>query len=1130
MGHQRATATVAWFAFVVSFSSFPALAQTTVHPKIRITGAIDERARVRLTGNRHPLAQPENEAGLLAPERRIERMILTLDSDPEQQKALEELIADQHDPHSARYHQWLRPEDFGRQFGVSDHDLDKVVEWLAGHGLTVDEIPAGRRAILFSGSLEQVESAFHAQIRAYRVGGEMHYANAVDPEIPRALSGVVRGVVALHDFRSQPALAGVRPVAAPQYASGGGSSYMAPADFATIYDVAPLYQSAVDGTGQSVAVVARSNIKMSDVQTFRSYFGLAANNPTVILNGTDPGILSSNEQTEATMDAEWAGAVAKSAAVKFVVSASGASDGANLSASYIVNHNVAPVLTMSFGLCEASLGSSGNAWINSLWQQAATQGITVLVSSGDSGAAGCDLDSAATASHGAGVNGLCSTPYSTCVGGTEFNDKANASLYWSSTADSTTKESALQYIPETAWNDSGIMPGGSQLWSTGGGASTVYPKPAWQTGNGVPADGHRDVPDVSLNASTHDGYLIYMNGSLYAAGGTSAGAPSFASLMALVNQKTGASQGNANPPLYKLAGNQQSGGAAVFHDVATGSNTVPGFTGFSAGPGYDLATGLGSVDGAVMVNHWTDAAPAPVPGLQVSLSSSSISAAQGTNASVNVTVGVSGGFSFAVQLAATGLPAGVTASFTPASLGAPGSGASTLALNLDPQQAPTGVYSIQVSASGGSVTQSAILTLTITQRTGLAVAVGSSPLNLIQKTTAMVGVTVSVLGNFRAAVALSVAGLPAGMTATLTPARFAAPGSGSSSLKLSASTLAAPGPYTIQVNATGGGMTQSASLSVTVALPPSFTLTDSQGSVSLTQGASAALTVSTSVANGFNAAISVAAASLPSGVTAGFSPSSVAAPGAGTSSLTLTATPTARLGTYTSKITASGGGLSATLPVVITVTPPPNFTLAASAKSVSVQQGGSKTVNLTFAVSGGFNSAVALSASGLPTGVTPGFSPSTLPAPGSGTSVLTLSVAPNAATGSQVVTITATGGGITKTVPLTVTITVPPSFTLRQSAATANVTQGLNTSVILTVTGAGGFNSSVALSVTGLPTGVTASFLPASVLGSGTHNSTMKLVAAANAATGTATLTITAAGGGMTNTAQLTLNVAARGH
>jgi subtilase family serine protease len=149
-------------------------------------------------------------------------------------------------------------------------------------------------------------------------------------------------------------------------------------------------------------------------------------------------------------------------------------------------------MSMSFGLCEAALGSSGNNFINSLWQQAAAEGITVFVSSGDSGAAGCDSSGAPSGTHGRGINGLCSSPYSVCVGGTQFDDTGNPSLYWSSFNSSGTQASAQSYIPEKVWNESG----NSGLWSGGGGVSTVYSKPSWQTGTGVPSDNKRDVPDV----------------------------------------------------------------------------------------------------------------------------------------------------------------------------------------------------------------------------------------------------------------------------------------------------------------------------------------------------------------------------------------------------------------------------------------------------------------------------------------------------------------------------------------------------------------------------------------------------------------------------------------------------------
>jgi pseudomonalisin len=1115
------------FPSLLGLHHFALLAQdlseaVAARPTNRISSPIDDAVRVALPGNRYPLARPEYEVGFVSPDLRMERMILTLAPDAAQRTALEALIADQHNPRSPRYHQWLTPESFGRQFGVSDGDLSQIVGWLRSHGLEVEQIPGGRWSIVFSGAVAQVESAFHAQIRAYSVGGERHYANSADPEIPQALAGVVEGVVALHDFQSKPAHIGVRRAPA-HYLTVGGTSYLAPADFATIYDVGPLYQNSINGAGQPVAIVARCNIHLSDVQAFRSYFGLPANNPTVVVNGPDPGIVSSDEESEADLDVEWSGAVAQNSPIQLVVSASTTSDGVYLSAQYIVGNNLAPVMSMSFGLCEAALGSAGNSFLNSLWQQAAAQGITVLVAAGDSGAAGCDAASAQTAVQGPAVNGNCSTPYSVCVGGTEFTDESNFSLYWSATSNPTTQGSALQYIPEAAWNESGNVAGGSDLWSGGGGASVVYTKPAWQTGSGVPSDGMRDVPDVSLTAASHDGYLFYMNGELYIAGGTSASTPAFAGLMAMAVQKTGSRQGNANTTLYALASGQQTGGAAVFHDITTGNNSVPGVTGFNAGPGYDQATGLGSVDAALLVNHWTDVSPSPAPSLQVSLPSA-VSIAAGSSANVNVTIGVSGGFSSVVALAASGLPTGVTASFSPASLAAPGSGVSTLTLYTTPQAAP-GSYTVYVTASGGGVTQTSSLTLTITSAGGFTLSLSTAAGSMRQGTTATAGVRVSVAGGFKSSVALSVAGLPAGVTGTLTPNSFAAPGSGSSVLTLTASPQAVAGTSNIQITATGGGLSQTLPLALTVTTAPSFTLSVGAGPVALAQGTSATVSVAVGGAGGFNSAVTLSATGLPSGMTAKFSPASFAAPGSGASTLTLAAGAQEATGSHTISIKASGGGLTATSSLVVTVNPAPSFILSESKASVSVQQGAGGMVNLNVATIGGFNSALALSASGLPAGVTAGFSAASLAAPGSGASVLTLTATTSASPGTHTILITAAGGGVSKTVSLAIDVTPEPGFTLTESTASVGIRRSTSSALSVTVSGVGGFSSPVALSITGVPPGVTASFSPASFSGEGNHSSTLKMTVASGASTGSSPLTITAIGGGFTRTVVLTLKI-----
>jgi subtilase family serine protease len=433
--------------------------------------------------------------------------------------------------------------------------------------------------------------------------------------------------------------------------------------------------------------------------------GLSANPPQVIVNGTDPGDLGLNEDSEADLDVEWSGAVAKNATIEFVISKStNTTDGVDLSAQYIVSNNLAPVMSTSFGSCEADLGASENTFYNNLWQQAASQGITSFISSGDSGAAGCNAGSDSSGS-GQAVNGLASTPYNVAVGGTKFNE--GSGNYWN-TSNGAGYASAISYIPEVTWNES-ALDGGSGLWATGGGVSSLYAKPAWQASPGVPADGKRDVPDVALSAAGHDAYMVEIDGGLYAISGTSASSPSFAGLMALIVQKTGQRQGNANTRFYQLANAQYgAGGVTVFHDTTSGNNSVPGVTGYSAGIGYDLTTGLGSVDAAALVNNWT-------PDFAVSASPASLSVDQGTSGTVSITTTiVSGNFNNAVALSVSGLPAGATATFSPSSIAAPGAGTSVMTITADASTA-VGTFPLTITATGGSTTHTATVNLTIIQ-------------------------------------------------------------------------------------------------------------------------------------------------------------------------------------------------------------------------------------------------------------------------------------------------------------------------------------------------------------------------------------------------------------------------------
>ena len=272
----------------------------------------------------------------------------------------------------------------------------------------------------------------------------------------------------------------------------------------------------------------------------------------------------------------------------------------------------------------------------------------------------------------------------------------------------------LSYIPELVWNGSAGTSGGSGLWASGGGASGIYSKPVWQAGAGVPSDGKRDVPDVSLNAAIHDAYLFVLNGQLYLVGGTSAATPTMAGILSMAVQHTGGPLGNANPTLYGLAANQGNGGAAVFHDVTSGNNSVPGLSGFNAGPGYDLATGLGSVDALQLVNHWSDplGSHSGTPGFQLTTPAPSIALSPGSSTSVQVNVAVNNGFSSTVSLSHGTLPAGVTANFSPAAFAAPGSGSSSLTFTAT-SGAASGAYTVYLTASGGAVNQTIALAVNI---------------------------------------------------------------------------------------------------------------------------------------------------------------------------------------------------------------------------------------------------------------------------------------------------------------------------------------------------------------------------------------------------------------------------------
>jgi hypothetical protein len=678
----------------------------------------------------------------------------------------------------------LTPAQFGQQFGASDDDIQAVTNWLQAHGFRITNVTAGRTLIEFSGTAGQVRSAFHTEIHTYLVNGEKHTANASDPQIPAALAPVVIGPVSLNNF---PIPSHIRrlgtfqraknsALAKPMFTFPGctpaGCFGLGPADFATIYNSAPLLSGTpkIDGTGQTIAIVGESDIDPTDVTDFQTMFGMPPNfsSSNIIVNGADPGFNGS--EGESDLDVQWASAVAPGATIKFVTSEpTETTAGIFLSAVYIVDNNIAGVMSESFGACEQQIGSL-NQFHNSLWQQAAAQGITVMLSAGDGGSAGCDnFDTQQTATRGLAVSGFASTPYNIAVGGTDFDEINRWAQYWSNTNTSPGQSSALSYIPEIPWNDScaqlGIngcgsaAPNGSlNIVAGSGGVSALYAKPSWQSGTGVPNDGHRDLPDVSLFASNgFDGtfYVICqkdvtgvgscnLNAPFFTfqgVGGTSASAPAFAGIMALVNQSQATTtppnpaprQGNANYVLYPLFQKQSSASPAIncnssatpstsctFYDVTRGNSDFPSGTGTNSVPcaaaspncsskvqgatngvlvtsanssieaytvaaGYDLVTGLGSVNIANLVKNWSSVTSMPsTTTLTVNGQTTAITGTHGTVVSVSSTVAAGQG--------AAGTPSGQVALLaTPnPSAGSPGPSLGFDVLTLDNTGSATG--------------------------------------------------------------------------------------------------------------------------------------------------------------------------------------------------------------------------------------------------------------------------------------------------------------------------------------------------------------------------------------------------------------------------------------------------------
>ena len=610
----------------------------------RIAGTIDNNKTVVLKGASYKVPQQENDLGPLDPATKLPHVTMLFEQSVAQKAALKQLLEEQQDQSSPNYQKWLTPEQFGDRFGLSRGDIRKITNWLRSEGFTISEVARGRNWVAFSGTVEQIQRVFRTEIHRVTVDGEERFANVTNPSVPKSLEGIVSGFRGLDNFKPKSLAIKKSMSVNPDYSDGSGHTYLAPGDIATIYDIGPLYTAGIDGTGMKIAVMGQTDIHITDIQQFRAGFNLPANDPTSTLptGCTDPGF--TGDEAEADLDLEWSGAVARNASIIFVICDITTNSGVISSLQAAVNNTTAPVLSMSYGICESKAGQSFATSYETLIQQANAQGQTLMVSSGDSGAAMCDKSGNSQAAGGLAVNAFASPPEVTAVGGTELNE--GTGTYWNPN-NGTDGGSAISYIPELAWDDSSAGTGLSTgLWSGGGGASIFYPKPAWQTGTGTFDATFRSVPDVSMPAAVyHDAYIVCTNvggatyqgscangiaaavaggGSIY--GGTSVACPVFAGVVALLNQSLKntppAGLGNMNKNLYALAARMPT----AFHDVPAGTynfpgaaanpsgNVVPctngtancttGTMGFLTGTGYDEVTGLGSVDAHVLVTNW----------------------------------------------------------------------------------------------------------------------------------------------------------------------------------------------------------------------------------------------------------------------------------------------------------------------------------------------------------------------------------------------------------------------------------------------------------------------------------------------------------------------------------------------
>ena len=704
-------------------------------PAPRITAEIGSAERVTLRGSHAPMAKAENENGRVSADMRLEGIGIVFSRPDAQEKDLQELIAAQQNPASPQYHQWLTPEQFGARFGLADADITAVQNWLMQQGFTVDEVARSKNHIRFSGTVRQAEQAFGTELHYYNVSGERHFAPHGDLALPASLAAVVQAVTNLNTFRPRSHIVRKDPQAAVQYhfTSGQtGNHFLTPKDLATIYNISPAYSAGLNGSGQSIAVVGQSEIVMADIEHFQTAAGFSIKDPIrKFVPNSGTATIVTGDESESDLDLEYASTMAPGATIYFYYTGNNSNFNVWNSIETAVTDNLAQIISSSYGVCEPLVPQAFYNSLNGTFlAQAAAQGQTVISAAGDGGSTDCSgATGASTAQQQAlSVDFPASSQYVTGVGGTEFPaaDVASGnSTYFSSNGNSdVTPNSALSYIPEQVWNDNST----GNISAGGGGISTLTPRATWQAGvTGIPSGTFRLVPDISLSTSPNNaGYLYCSSDSstkitgscangfrdtnstnLTVAGGTSFGAPIFAGMIAIINQKMGSRQGMANTKLYSLAANSSTY-ASAFHDTINGNNncsaagatacptTIPAATNYSATTGYDLASGLGSVNFNGLLTAWSGSTATTG---SFTLAATNVTIAAGGTGTSTVTVTPQNGYAGTVAWTVSSSPSSADVCFAMTNLAVSGTSAVTASLTIKTSASACGTGAIV--GSGG---------------------------------------------------------------------------------------------------------------------------------------------------------------------------------------------------------------------------------------------------------------------------------------------------------------------------------------------------------------------------------------------------------------------------------------------